>query len=301
MLWPGPPMTISSPTLTQRRARARNTSKTASPISLGVRPQPIVGTFLPDHLGWWAVGRHPGAWCRVAAGEPGPEILTSPQIAGSAARQAPDQLCLTVGARRLLPTDLSRRLASRSPLLRLSTPTVWEAAATAVIRQVVHRNQARVVFDRVCDAFGPTVVLDGRPRYGFPTPESIVGAGEARLRETGMGFKATTLRNLAEWSIGRDRSARGTTLYGELIGVRGIGTWTASITMMDSFSDFEYYPVEDLAVRAHARAMWPERRWPAKPKEFADAWRTATAPHTAVITAFVLADAVLSAQAATVL
>ncbi len=65
------------------------------------------------------------------------------------------------------------------------------------------------------------------------------------------------------------------------------------MTVCDRFCDFSFYPVEDLAVRAHARALWP-RAWPDAPAAFARAWRAMTDPYTAAVTAFVLAESVLS-------
>ncbi len=250
---------------------------------------------MPDHLGWWPVSTYSGEWCRLASGNArGPEILTSPRLATRPRALRFEHLCLPKDTKRILPNDVYRRLTACSPLVRLSTPTVWEAAATAVIRQVVHRNQARVSFQRICERFGATTLIDGHLRYAFPTAETIVTTSESQLRETGIGFKARTLQTLAAWASDANEHLAADEMYEALTSLRGVGDWTASVTLCDFFSDFRYYPVEDLAVRAQVRALWPRRRWPSAPLDFADAWRSITAPYTDIVTAFVLADALLS-------
>jgi DNA-3-methyladenine glycosylase II len=208
-----------------------------------------------------------------------------------------DLLILPAAAAKVLPPDLYTRLALYSPLCRAPTPTIWEAAATAVIRQVVHRDHARVVFHRLCAAIGQPATLDGRIRHAFPTAHEVLAAGDAELRKTGMGFKAATLLRLARWASEGHDQLPSDELYTALTSVRGIGRWTASVALCDARSDFSYYPIDDLAVRAQARASWASAEWPDDAGAFADAWSAATAPHTPAITGFVLAYGVLSAAA----
>ncbi len=174
----------------------------------------------------------------------------------------------------------------------MSTVTVWEAAATAVVRQVVHRDQARAAFGRLSVAFGNSALVDDQVRHAFPTAEQVLSISDAQLRACGIGFKARTLRTLATWCLCASEHHNAEELYEALLGVTGIGPWTAAVTVCDRFCDFGFYPVEDLAVRAHARALWP-RTWPEGPAAFAREWRAATAPYTAAVTAFVLAESVL--------
>jgi len=178
--------------------------------------------------------------------------------------------------------------------LRVATPTVWEATATAVIRQVVHRDQARAAFARLCAGFGTPFLVGGHVRHSIPSPDQILAQSDEDLRAVGIGFKARTLRTLAEWCLDAREHLAAQQLYDVLLGVRGVGPWTASVAVCDRFSDFSFYPVDDLAVRAHARALWPDPRWPESPKQFAREWRAATAPYTAELTAFVMAEAILS-------
>ena len=291
-------MPTAAPSLKSRRNAPASTRLLLHAVDI----PPTRASFVPDHLGWWAVVAHPGEWCRLAAGDArGSQVLTSPRLSTGHSPSVIQTLPLPDGAEKVLPGDLHRRLAARSPIARIPTPTVWEAAATAVIRQVVHRDQARVSFGRVCETFGATVLIDGQPRYAFPTAEAIIAASEDRVRETGIGFKARTMRTLAEWSLDSHEHLGADELYDALIRVRGIGPWTAAVTVCDVFSDFSYYPVDDLAVRAHAQNRWSKHNWPKAPAAFAGEWRTMTGRYTGVITAFLLADAVLSAPGATLL
>jgi DNA-3-methyladenine glycosylase II len=223
-------------------------------------------------------------------------IMTSPElrVAMDARPGPPVQLDLPLETANLLPAELYARLARLSPLTRLGTPTVWEAVATAVIRQVVHRDQAKASFRRVCEMFGEPVLVAGNVRHAFPSKEAVVSVGVQELRGASVGFKARTLCTLARWCLDTREHLDADELRTALLGIRGIGPWTASVAVCDRFSDFTFYPVDDLAVRAHARLRWPHHAWPKHPAEFAEAWRQQTAPYSAQITAFVLADAVLS-------
>jgi DNA-3-methyladenine glycosylase II len=215
------------------------------------------------------------------------------QAAGAQAEQRLHELRLPAEALALLPPPLARRLLAWAPLLRMGTPTVWEAAATAVVRQVVHRDQARAAFGRLSVAFGIPALVGGEVRHAFPTAEEVLSVADAQLRGCGIGFKAKTLRTLATWCLDEREHLDNQELYEALLGVAGVGPWTAGVTVCDRFCDFGFYPVEDLAVRAHARGSWP-RRWPDAPAAFAREWRAMTAPHTAAVTAFLLAESVVS-------
>jgi DNA-3-methyladenine glycosylase II len=281
----------------------RTSPHTASAVPAGVR----AGArrlphkhFWPDHLGWFLLAGERGGWCRLSAGDTlGPVILTSRDldVPGARAESALGVLLeLPPAVAPLVPSDLYLRLARLSPLVRVGSPTVWEAAATAVIRQVVHCDQARIAFGRVCEMFGPSVLIGGRARHAFPTPGAVVSIGTDRLRTAGIGFKARTLHALAEWCLDVNEHLEATDLHEALLGVRGVGPWTASVAVCDVHSDFSFYPIDDLAVRARAQTQWPQQGWPSSPPEFARRWREQTAPHTAALTAFMLADAVLSGK-----
>lgn len=259
-------------------------------------PTPRRQRFVPDHPGWFRVEEPVGGWCRLAVGDArGPLVLTSPgiEVATGGLRQ-PTTIRLPEGAHAVLPAGLASRLSRMSPLVRVPTPSVWEAAATAVIRQVVHRDQARAAFIRICTLFGPRVLIGGQARSGFPTADAIASVGADAIRVAGIGFKARTLETLAAWCLDTREHLGADELHEALLDLRGIGPWTAAVAVCDRFSDFARYPVDDLAVRSHARACWPERRWPEHPSAFAREWRAATAPYTGEITAFVLAIGALS-------
>src|SRR4051794_1276046 len=141
------------------------------------------GHFLPDHVAWWRPSSHPSSWCRLVGTATTPQVLTSPDICAIGERHRPPvrELVLTQEAQALLPEELARRLARRNPLMRIATPSVWEAAATAVIRQVVHRNHARVVFGRVSAELGAFALVGGQVRHAFPTGSQVLDVTESRL------------------------------------------------------------------------------------------------------------------------
>lgn len=118
------------------------------------------------------------------------------------------------------------------------------------MRQIVHREQARRIHARIAEQLGTPALVAGHVRYAFPSAQAVLAAGEARLRDTGVGFKARTLITVAEWTLDGHERLGARALHEQLLKLRGIGPWTAGVAVCDRVSDFGYYPIDDLAVQA---------------------------------------------------
>jgi AraC family transcriptional regulator of adaptative response / DNA-3-methyladenine glycosylase II len=193
-------------------------------------------------------------------------------------------------ARRLLDLDANPAIVDAAlaadPKLRVlvrATPGIrvpgaidgFELAVRAVLGQQITIRAARTFAGRLATAAG--TVLD-RPVEGvthlFPSAEQLAGA-----RLDGLGLtraRMATLHRLAELvanaSLDLSGSAeRGSTLD-TLLGINGIGPWTAAYVAMRALHDPDAFPAGDLGVRFGFEALGLSST-PAAIVEHAERWR----------------------------
>ena len=74
------------------------------------------------------------------------------------------------------------------PGLRLIRQPTWECLATFItssLKQVAH---IRAISLTLRQRFGEPARWEGRNYYAYPTPEALLDAGEAALRECALGY-----------------------------------------------------------------------------------------------------------------
>ncbi|MCI4064514.1 hypothetical protein MRQ36_18680 [Micromonospora sp. R77] len=188
---------------------------------------------------------------------------------------------------------LNACLGALGAVARVRNPSLWDALATAVVRQVIRAGQARKLYREFSDRFGPRVALsDGTDIHAFPSAERVLTLSDADFTESGMAFKAKPLRRAARAFL-----AEGTNwatldprvLVKELQTVPGIGPWSAGAAVADWSNDWTLYPYGDLAVRTWARRADPTGSWPTDEPAFARAWRRVTGDQLGTYTLLTLA------------
>lgn len=188
--------------------------------------------------------------------------------------------------------ELAGPLGRLGPVARFANPSLWDAIATAVIRQVVRADQARVQYQTLCQAYGAEVRCGGLAGWLFPSPEAVLALDDSQFKALGLAFKREALRAAAGaflkdggvWALLPARE-----LAAELPSVRRIGPWTAGAAAADWSNDFSLYPYGDLAVRTWAIRAAPDAGWPGNEPGFRTRWEQATSPHLADITLLTLA------------
>lgn len=165
-------------------------------------------------------------------------------------------------------------LQARPPAVT-SSGDAFTTLARAIVGQQLSVKAARRVWERLEEGVGSV------------SPQTVLQAGAARLREAGLsGAKASWLVDLAEhFAAGRLdprcwREMDDETIVRTLITVRGIGRWTAEMFLIFHLWRPDVWPIDDLGLRRalvrHAglpekapRRVWLEagERW--RP------WRTA--------------------------
>ncbi|WP_207709599.1 DNA glycosylase family protein [Actinomadura macrotermitis] len=191
-----------------------------------------------------------------------------------------------------MPPPLAAALRDLGPVARFRTPSLWDAIATAIIRQVIRAGQARLQHQRLRTAHGPAVATERGPVHALPSPQTILEMTDDDFAALGMTFKARPLRNAAAAYL--DHSPKWAELppgrlVEELQTVPRIGPWTAGAATADFTHDWSLYPYGDLAVRTWAATAAPDHPWPADEHGFAAHWRALTGEHVGVLTLFTLA------------
>jgi AraC family transcriptional regulator of adaptative response / DNA-3-methyladenine glycosylase II len=167
-------------------------------------------------------------------------------------------------------------LVRRAPGLRLPGAfDPFEVAVRAVLGQQISVKGATTLAGRLAGAFGRTTVAPWGPARFFPTAAELAAAPVAALRALGLPeARARTIVDLAravvQGAIDLSGSAEPAATLAGLLGLRGIGPWTAHYVAMRALGWPDAFVAGDLGVRralglssaraAEARAE-PWRPW----------------------------------------
>lgn len=246
---------------------------------------------MTDHLGW---ERQEGAWRRVVSMPTGVWWLQSNQapecLAGTADYTPASEKFSFPSEVVSLPQELSQALRSLDMVRRYRSPNLWDALATAVIRQVVRAGQARLNHARLRREYGRHFTHEGYSSWSLPDPEAML---ELRLEldHLGLKFHRPKLHAAAKAYLQHGKAWEGlgpSALFQALMTVPGIGPWTAGAAVADYTHDWSLYPYGDLAVRTWAARIAPSVAWPTQEKQFAQHWAEISGLHVSTITLLVL-------------
>jgi DNA-3-methyladenine glycosylase II len=144
----------------------------------------------------------------------------------------------------------------------LRTPTtesVFEALVDSIIEQQISLQVAWTMQERLIRAFGDPLTVGTQTFYGFPSPSRLAGVTSEQMRTTGLSRrKIEYIRGVASLiegegfdlehlGDGRDSSA----VLDSLQEIRGVGRWTAELTLVRGMQRFDAFPADDLGLRRH--------------------------------------------------
>jgi len=145
----------------------------------------------------------------------------------------------------------------------IMTPSVYEAAAWAVMGQQVNLNFAYTLKKRVTEKYGSIVSHDNREYPLFPPPDRIAGAEVAQLRRLQFSNRK------AEYLIGLSKLVAERILkleqlnridYTEaletLLAVRGIGIWSANYILMRGAGHLDCLPLGDSGLHRAVKNLY---------------------------------------------
>ena len=137
-----------------------------------------------------------------------------------------------------------------------STATVFEALFDSIIEQQISLNVAHSLEKNVIKSFGDKLKLDGEVYYTYPTPQNLAHATAEELQKCGLSRrKAEYIQNVSKL-IAEGKLHMEELKYCEdvdavvsaLDGIRGIGVWTAELTIVRGMRK-NALPADDLGLR----------------------------------------------------
>lgn len=138
-----------------------------------------------------------------------------------------------------------------------STPTVHEALIDSIVEQQISLKIANEMEKRLIKKFGERLNLHEQVYYAYPTPYQMASTSLHELRGCGLSQrKAEFIKNISETITSgkleleklKDRKDA-EEIIAELDSIRGIGVWTAELTMVRGMLRLEAFPADDLGLR----------------------------------------------------
>jgi DNA-3-methyladenine glycosylase II len=151
-------------------------------------------------------------------------------------------------------TDIIHRLRG---LKIPTTPTVFEALIDSITEQQISLNVAHALERRLVKTFGKSLRLDGEVYYAYPTPCELASARLEQLRRCGLSQKkAEYISEVSRMIVDGKLNLEGFKRYydvqkiiSELDKIRGIGVWTAELTIARGMCKLDVVPADDLGLR----------------------------------------------------
>jgi DNA-3-methyladenine glycosylase II len=138
-------------------------------------------------------------------------------------------------------------------------PTVFEAVVNAVACQQLSLDVGIHLLSRLARRFGPAVP-GPVTRYGFPAPGRLAAADPAELRALGFSTaKARTITAIAGQAAAGAldlealRDAGDDRAMSTLLGLPGIGRWSAEYVMLRGLARYHVLPGDDVGARNNLR------------------------------------------------
>jgi DNA-3-methyladenine glycosylase II len=138
-----------------------------------------------------------------------------------------------------------------------ATQTVFEALISSITEQQISLDAAFSLQKRLTKTFGDVIKINENIYYAFPTAEILASATIVQLRSCGLSTrKAEYIRDIAalvsngQLNLETFKSHNDTIeIVEELCKLRGVGVWTAELTLIRGMHKLEVIPADDLGLR----------------------------------------------------
>jgi DNA-3-methyladenine glycosylase II len=138
-----------------------------------------------------------------------------------------------------------------------TTQTVFEALVDSIVEQQISLKVANGIESKITKRFGDTLKLEGDTFYAYPTPQRLASAKTEELRQCGLSLRkgeyikeAATLITEGKLNLEKISNYENSEqIIRELDEIRGIGVWTAELTMLRGMQRLEALPADDLGLR----------------------------------------------------
>jgi DNA-3-methyladenine glycosylase II len=151
-------------------------------------------------------------------------------------------------------TKITQKLRGlRSP----TTQTVYEALLDSIVEQQISLKVANTLERKIIKKFGDSLTVDGEVYYAYPTPQQIASAPVEEMRGCGLSQrKAEYIKEvsalIAKGKLDLEKYKKYDNteeIIEELDAIRGIGVWTAELTIIRAMQKWDALPADDLGLR----------------------------------------------------
>jgi DNA-3-methyladenine glycosylase II len=151
-------------------------------------------------------------------------------------------------------SSLIRQLRGvRSP----TTPTIFEALIDSVIEQQISLKAAHSIERRLIRAVGSTLAVHDLVYYSYPIPVILAETTDSTFRACGLTRrKGEYIRGISQDILSGTLDLEGFRKYSdtgaiinELMKIRGVGQWTAELTILRGLHRPDAFPADDIGVR----------------------------------------------------
>ncbi len=133
--------------------------------------------------------------------------------------------------------------------------TVFEGLIKSIIQQQISLIGSMHITNRLIERFGDRVKIGKEVYYEFPSPESLAKASLADLKKCGLsGQKSSYIKEISQrivrnkTDLERWKSLSSQEIIDKLMKFKGVGRWTAELTVVTSTGK-EAFPADDLGAR----------------------------------------------------
>ena len=133
--------------------------------------------------------------------------------------------------------------------LHVLNQPLWETLCAFIISANNNDKRIRLIMRRICESLGEAREIDGHRIYLFPRAETMAGAGTAKLKELGTGYRAQylaeTSKRVAEgYNLEALREIGYEEALEELITFKGVGDKVANCILLFACGYTCAFPVD---------------------------------------------------------
>ncbi|MCW3984038.1 MAG: DNA-3-methyladenine glycosylase [Candidatus Bathyarchaeota archaeon] len=138
-----------------------------------------------------------------------------------------------------------------------TTQTAFEGLVDAIVEQQISIKVARTIEERLATKFGDQLQIDDETYYAFPNVQNIYAASISDIRGCGLSErKAQYIYNaahlIADGKLDLEdmkNNPDADAVIAELDELKGIGVWTAELTLLRGMQRWDVLPADDFGIR----------------------------------------------------
>ena len=163
-----------------------------------------------------------------------------------------------------------------------TTPTVFESLIDAIVEQQISIKVARTIEERLAKKFGDKLEIKNDTFFAFPTPRKLTEASISNIQGVGLSKrKAEYINNAAKMIVDdkldlelMKKETDADQIIAELDALKGVGVWTAELTMLRGIPRWDVLPADDFGIRRVISTYYCDGRpiKEAEAREIAKAW-----------------------------